>query len=148
MKLGSNTREAEKAPGTKTEAPARAPQRRTAGGAPRRQVPGFVLSWGLFLILVALWQLVVRAFDVSIVLVPAPTDVVRSLIDGLSSGFLLEHMWVTMKEILIGFGLAIGLALVSAALITQFRVVDKALFPILVLIQTIPKVAMAPLLLM
>ncbi|MFG2091798.1 ABC transporter permease [Spirillospora sp. NPDC048824] len=148
MKLG-NTREAEKAPGTAADAGDRAPERRRAGGsAPRRQVPGFVLSWGLFLILVGLWQLVVRALDVSIVLVPAPSDVVRSLVDGLTSGFLLEHMWVTLKEILVGFGLAIGMALVSAGLITQFRIVDKALLPILVLIQTIPKVAMAPLLLM
>lgn len=128
-----------------TRAPAHRPAARTA---PRRQVPGFVLSWGLFLILLGLWQLIVRAFDVSIVLVPAPSDVVRSLVDGLESGFLLEHMWVTMKEILIGFGLAIGMALASAALITQFRIMDKALLPILVLIQTIPKVAMAPLLLM
>jgi NitT/TauT family transport system permease protein len=128
-----------------TREPAHRPAARTA---PRRQVPGFVLSWGLFLILLGLWQLVVRAFDVSIVLVPAPSDVVRSLVDGLESGFLLEHMWVTMKEILIGFGLAIGMALASAALITQFRIMDKALLPILVLIQTIPKVAMAPLLLM
>lgn len=150
MKLG-NTRSAERvATGTAaadggTRAPARRPAVRRA---PRRQVPGFVLSWGLFLILIGLWQLVVRAFDVSIVLVPAPSDVVRSLVDGLQSGFLLEHMWVTLKEILIGFGLAIGLALVSAGLITQFRIVDKAFLPILVLIQTIPKVAMAPLLLM
>ncbi|CNE15867.1 binding-protein-dependent transport system inner membrane protein [Mycobacterium tuberculosis] len=128
-----------------TREPAHRPAARTA---PRRQVPGFVLSWGLFLILLGLWQLIVRAFDVSIVLVPAPSDVIRSLLDGLESGFLLEHMWVTMKEILIGFGLAIGMALASAALITQFRIMDKALLPILVLIQTIPKVAMAPLLLM
>lgn len=112
----------------------------------RRQVPGFVLSWGLFIILVALWQLAVRAFNVSIVLVPAPVDVAKALVEGLKSGFLLDQTWVTMKEILIGFGLAVGLGLVSAALVTQFRVVDKALFPILVLIQTIPKVAMAPLL--
>lgn len=85
MKHG-NTRAAERVPsGTKADDGAnRAPLRRTAAGqAPRRQVPGFVLSWGLFLILIGLWQFVVRAFDVSIVLVPAPSDVVRSLIDGL-----------------------------------------------------------------
>ncbi|MEU8117807.1 ABC transporter permease [Spirillospora sp. NPDC049024] len=148
MKLG-NTRAAEQAPDTADAGGGGAPALRPAGrSAPRRQVPGFVLSWGLFFVIVALWQLVVRAFDVSIVLVPAPSDVVRSLVDGLGSGFLLEHMWVTLKEILIGFGLAIVLALASAGLITQFRVVDKAFLPILVLIQTIPKVAMAPLLLM
>ncbi|MCQ0011140.1 hypothetical protein [Actinomadura madurae] len=81
MKHG-NTRAAERVPsGTKADDGAnRAPLRRTAAGqAPRRQVPGFVLSWGLFLILIGLWQFVVRAFDVSIVLVPPrPTSCARS----------------------------------------------------------------------
>lgn len=58
----------------------------------------------------------------------------------------MSHSIVTMKEILIGFGIAVGSALVSAVLITQFRTVERVLFPLLILTQTIPKVAMAPLL--
>lgn len=124
----------------------------TSGSAtpapPRRQVPGFVLSWALLLTIIALWQLAVTIFDVSSVLVPAPTEVAKALVDGFVSGYLPQQAWVTLQEILLGFGLSIALALVSAALVTQFRVIDKAVFPLLVIIQTIPKVAMAPLLVM
>ena len=112
----------------------------------RREVPGFVLSGGVLVILLALWQFVVRVFDVPIVLVPAPTDVVVSLVDGLADGSLVEHAWVTLQEILLGFGVAVVAALLCAFLVTQSRTLDKALFPLIVMTQTIPKVAMAPLL--
>jgi NitT/TauT family transport system permease protein len=115
---------------------------------PRRPVPGFVLSWALLIVLIGLWQLAVSVFHVSSVLVPGPTAVARALVDGFQSGYLPKQTWITLKEVLLGFGLAVVLALVSAALVTQFRTMDKAFFPILVIVQTIPKVAMAPLLVM
>jgi NitT/TauT family transport system permease protein len=88
----------------------------------------------------------VEIFDVSDILVPAPTAVAASLVEGFQDGSLVTHSLVTLKEILIGFGIAVGSALVSAVLITQFRTVERVLFPLLILTQTIPKVAMAPLL--
>lgn len=112
----------------------------------RRQVPGFLLSGGVLVALLVTWQVVVRALDVPIVLVPAPTDVWQSLVEGLLDGDLLSHAWVTLKEILVGFALAVLAALACAFLITQSRILDKALFPLVVMTQTIPKVAMAPLL--
>jgi NitT/TauT family transport system permease protein len=105
-----------------------------------------VLSGIVLVVVLSVWQFVVRAFDVPIVLVPAPTDVLASLVDGLTDGSLIEHAWVTLQEILIGFGLAVAAALLCAFLITQSHIIDKALFPLLVMTQTIPKVAMAPLL--
>jgi NitT/TauT family transport system permease protein len=112
----------------------------------RRQVPGVVLSGTVLVLVLAAWQIVVRVFDVPEVLVPAPTEVLASLVAGLSDGSLLEHAWVTLQEILVGFGLAVVAALLCAFLVTQSRVLDKALFPLIVMTQTIPKVAMAPLL--
>jgi NitT/TauT family transport system permease protein len=112
----------------------------------RRQVPGIVLSGSVLLFVLAAWQFIVRVFDVPIVLVPAPTDVFKALVNGLGDGSLIEHAWVTLQEILIGFGLAVVAALLCAFLVTQSRALDKALFPLIVMTQTIPKVAMAPLL--
>src|SRR5699024_414480 len=94
------------------------------------------------------WQVAVKSFDVSDILVPAPTNVAKSLVDGIQDGTLVTHAVVTLKEIAVGFGLAVCTALISAVLITQFRAVERVLFPLLVLTQTIPKVAMAPLLIM
>ncbi|GAA1027153.1 ABC transporter permease [Virgisporangium ochraceum] len=112
----------------------------------RRRLPEVTYSVLVFLGLLVLWQLVVTVFDVSTVLVPAPSAVAGSLVDGFQDGSLMTHAVVTLKEILIGFGIAVGSALVSAVLITQFRTVERVLFPLLILTQTIPKVAMAPLL--
>ncbi|HEX5199073.1 MAG TPA: ABC transporter permease [Actinoplanes sp.] len=112
----------------------------------RRRVPEITYSVLVFLGLLVVWQVVVKVFDVSTILVPAPTAVADSLIDGFRDGSLVTHSLVTCKEILIGFGIAVGAALVSAVLITQFRAVERVLFPLLILTQTIPKVAMAPLL--
>jgi NitT/TauT family transport system permease protein len=112
----------------------------------RRQVPGIVLSGAVLVFVLAAWQFTVRVFDVPIVLVPAPTDVFTALVNGLGDGSLIEHAWVTLQEILVGFGLAVVAALLCAFLVTQSRTLDKALFPLIVMTQTIPKVAMAPLL--
>lgn len=125
-----------------TEARAdRSPQRRR-----RFRLPEISYSILLFCALLVVWQVAVKALDVSAILVPAPSAVFTSLVDGFQDGTLASHSLVTMKEILIGFGLAVGAALVSAVLITQFRAVERVLFPLLILTQTIPKVAMAPLL--
>ncbi|MEV6637272.1 ABC transporter permease [Actinoplanes sp. NPDC051470] len=112
----------------------------------RRRVPEITYSVLVFIGLLVVWQVVVKMFDVSNILVPAPTAVAGSLVDGFQDGSLITHSIVTLKEILIGFGIAVGSALVSAVLITQFRPVERVLFPLLILTQTIPKVAMAPLL--
>ncbi|GAA4509395.1 MULTISPECIES: ABC transporter permease [Nonomuraea] len=112
----------------------------------RRRVPEITYSVLVFIGLLVVWQAVVEIFDVSDILVPAPTAVAGSLVDGFQDGSLMTHSIVTLKEILIGFGIAVGSALVSAVLITQFRTVERVLFPLLILTQTIPKVAMAPLL--
>lgn len=127
-------------PGDAATAPTTTRRRR------RFRVPEITYSAVLFLCLLALWQLAVKIFDVSEILVPAPTAVVSSLIDGFQDGTLVTHSVVTLKEIVIGFALAVGSALTSAVLITQFRTVERILFPLLILTQTIPKVAMAPLL--
>jgi NitT/TauT family transport system permease protein len=112
----------------------------------RRRVPGITYSVMVFIGLLVVWQAIVQMFDVSDILVPAPTAVASSLVDGFQDGSLVTHSIVTLKEILLGFGIAVGSALVSAVLITQFRMVERVLFPLLILTQTIPKVAMAPLL--
>jgi NitT/TauT family transport system permease protein len=118
----------------------------TPARARRRRVPEITYSVLVFIGLLVLWQVVVKLFDVSTILVPAPTAVLESLIDGFQDGSLVTQSVVTLKEILIGFGIAVGSALAAAVLITQFRTVERVLFPLLILTQTIPKVAMAPLL--
>ncbi|MEV5497969.1 ABC transporter permease [Nonomuraea fuscirosea] len=126
--------------------PGKAPTNSDTPARRRRRVPEITYSVLVFIGLLVVWQVVVEMFDISNILVPAPSAVAVSLVDGFRDGSLVSHSIVTMQEILIGFGIAVGSALVSAVLITQFRTVERVLFPLLILTQTIPKVAMAPLL--
>lgn len=110
-------------------------------------LPSGVLSTTLFAMLIAAWEVGVRVGNVSILLVPAPSDIWTALVRGILQNRYLYHAWVTLQEILLGFGIAAVLALALALLVTQSIVVEKAVLPIVVVIQTIPKVALAPLLL-
>jgi len=139
--MSTNTKEALAVP--EGEAP---PVKAPTSSIRRRRVPEITYSVVVFIGLLVVWQAVVKLFDVSNILVPAPTAVLESLVDGFQDGSLVAQSVVTLKEILIGFGIAVGSALISAVLITQFRAVERVLFPLLILTQTIPKVAMAPLL--
>lgn len=149
--MPTNTKHRDGQPATSTASGTTDVQPATSAPTPARRrrrlrVPELTYSVLVFIALLALWQLAVKVFDVSDILVPAPSAVASSVVEGFQDGSLVTHSVVTLKEIVIGFGLAVGSALISAVLITQFRTVERVLFPLLILTQTIPKVAMAPLL--
>lgn len=97
----------------------------------------------LILLLLA-WQLIVRGFDVESYLVPAPTDIWSAFSE--SGTELRENAWVTLKEMLLGFGLALVCGVLAALALHQSRVVRQAVFPLLVGSQAIPIVVIAPIL--
>ena len=59
---------------------------------------------------------------------------------------LADHTWVTLGEVLAGYLLAIAVGIPLAALLAQFRIIENALYPLLIASQTIPKIAIAPIL--
>jgi NitT/TauT family transport system permease protein len=77
-------------------------------------------------------------------LIPTPRQVFQTLTDQWQ--FLMENSWVTLYETVIGFVLAACLGLVTAILIVYSSTMDKALYPIVLFAQVIPKIAIAPLL--
>lgn len=104
-------------------------------------------AWPPLLLLAAavgLWQLVVRAADVPGYLFPAPSSVARSL--GGNAGLLASATAVTVREIALGFLLAVALALAVGVALHFSAALRRALLPILVLSQTIPTVLLAPVL--
>jgi putative hydroxymethylpyrimidine transport system permease protein len=93
---------------------------------------------------VALWELVVRAAHVADYLFPAPSAVARSL--GSDAGLLARATVVTLREVVLGYLLAVALALVLAVLLHFSAALRRALLPILVASQTVPTVVLAPIL--
>ena len=93
---------------------------------------------------VGLWQLVVDAERVPDYLFPAPSGVVSSL--GSDRALLAQATLVTMREIVLGYLLAVGLALALAVVLHFSAALRQALLPILVASQTVPSMLLAPIL--
>ena len=96
------------------------------------------------IIFLALWELITIVFNIPVYILPAPTLIFKSTVSGWSSGIFSRHTLVTLNEIAIGFGISAFLGLFFGAIIAQWRLVEKTLYPYLVAIDTIPKVALAP----
>lgn len=94
------------------------------------------------LALLGAWQLYVGLADVSESLLPAPSAVAASGWEQRS--LLLENAWVTSQEIVIGFAAAIALGVLLALLVRASRLVERAVYPWLVVSQVIPLPAIAP----
>lgn len=106
----------------------------------RRWWPPLVLLAGA----VGLWEVVVRAANVPDYLFPAPTSVAASLRS--DAGLLGRASLVTVREVLLGYLLAVAAALVIAVVLHASTALRHALLPLLVLSQTIPTVLLAPIL--
>jgi|AraplaMF_Col_mMF_1032025.scaffolds.fasta_scaffold00282_15 NitT/TauT family transport system permease protein len=100
--------------------------------------PSLVLG----LILIALWEAAIHVFKVEVFVVPAPSAIALSLAQ--NAGLLAQATLVTAEEVLVGFVLSTLVGAVLALLIVRFSLLGRALYPIIVLFQTVPKVALAP----
>lgn len=94
--------------------------------------------------LLVLWQLVCMAGLVPTYLLPSPVQVVQALVADLP--LLVSHSGVTIAEALLGLVLGVAAGFVVAVLMDRFEAVYRALDPIVTISQTIPTVAIAPLL--
>ena len=107
--------------------------------------PQVVLVPAVFVLFIGLWEWVVRQWAVPAFIAPAPSAVARSLFAGIRSGLYLEHLWVTLGETLAGFAIAAISGIALGAVVAQFRLLERTVYPYLVALQTLPKIAIAPL---
>ncbi|NIF52794.1 ABC transporter permease [Burkholderia sp. Ax-1724] len=123
-------------------------QSSTSQGAVRRVFSALWARFPVLIVLVAIvavWEAGVDIGHVPSYLLPPPSSIWVSLVDHRAN--LLAHMWVTLIETLAGFGLSIAIGVPLAALIVYSRVFDRIVYPILIASQSVPKVALAPILL-
>jgi NitT/TauT family transport system permease protein len=98
-----------------------------------------------FVVVIFLWELGIRAFAVPIYLAPAPSDIAPAIAE--YSGPLVDGSLTTIQEVIVGFVIAVVVAIPMAYVLATSRVLEQALYPIIVFFQLIPKIAVAPLLL-
>ncbi|MFS8514766.1 MAG: hypothetical protein LOD87_13765, partial [Planifilum fulgidum] len=113
--------------------------------AATRQTPmqkyGFMLlTTAVFL---GLWEIGVIITEQPQYLLPKPTVILNVMIERWP--LWIDHGWVTLMEVLGGFGLAILVGIPLAILIVYSRLLEAIIYPPLVAFQAVPKIAIAPL---
>jgi putative hydroxymethylpyrimidine transport system permease protein len=106
------------------------------------------VSWLFPLMLLALaggaWEAVARTGAVEDYLLPAPSEVAQALVD--DRHLLLSSTWVTGREVLLGFALAVGIGVAIAVLLHLSPTLRRAVYPLVVASQAVPVIVIAPIL--
>ncbi|SHE32073.1 ABC transporter permease [Alkalibacter saccharofermentans] len=98
---------------------------------------------GIALALV-LWQIIVQVRNVPGYILPSPTRIASALVRDFE--LIRYHSARTLYASFVGFGFSIVLAFILAIIMDSFEIIKKALYPLLVISQTVPIIAIAPLL--
>lgn len=113
------------------------------------RIPRSVAMIAVLAVFLGLWELVTQLRLVSPIILPTPVEtfwdlifVGQNLIDG---GYMLAALWITLLEVFYGFALAIGIGFGLGVLVGETAFGERAILPYLVAIDTMPKVAFAPL---
>ncbi len=117
-------------------------RRRALGGRPLWEwlAPLVLLGVGLTIL-----EWVTGTFHIPRYIVPAPSQVIAALWDDIVSGSLFIHTRVTLVEIVAGFAIGTLSAFIAGVAISQWRPVEATVYPYLVALTTMPKLAIAPL---
>jgi len=89
------------------------------------------------------WELVARAGQVPRYLLPAPTGIAARFME--FKGLIAKELMVTLEETLLGFGLSVAVGIPLAMALVSSRIFNRAIYPLLIGSQVVPKVALAPL---
>jgi NitT/TauT family transport system permease protein len=127
------------APERPAVAPAQLPARRWRSLAVKTVLPPV----GAFVVGIGLWQLAIVVFGIPGYMLPSPATMASTITD--EFGTLGEPTWVTLRESVLGFVIAAVVGVLSAMLMARWRLMERSLYPYLILLQTIPIVAVAPL---
>jgi NitT/TauT family transport system permease protein len=106
----------------------------------RRYIPSLVL----LLCLLLFWEVMVRLMDVSALIVPALSTVLLVLWDGLITGFLWHHIWITSVETLLGFVLGCSIGFICGVMLGEMEKLRRLLWPYVLATQVVPKLALGP----
>lgn len=94
-------------------------------------------------LLLLIWELAVRINHLPSYILPSPLQITKTL--AVTFPLLLMHTVSTLEEAMLGFVLAIGIAFVTAFVLDHFYWLNQAVYPLLIVSQTIPIITLAPL---
>ena len=93
--------------------------------------------------LIIIWELIIKVLEIEKYIMPPPSDIIKALYENF--GAMMPHIIATLFESVVGFGIAILLALILAIIMDLLPMVKKAIYPVFIISQTVPVIALAPL---
>ncbi len=120
-----------------------APVNLTAAGRVRHAISSILPAIILSIVVLAIWEAISRIFKLPQFVLPAPSSIAGMLVKRQAA--LSQAAWVTAEEILYGFLLSTAVGMLIAVLIARFERMGRAVYPLMVLFQNVPKIALAPL---
>lgn len=111
-------------------------------------IPDRVLTVLVTLLMLGVAEVAARQEWVSRLILAPPTDIVRTLVAGLRDGIYWPHAWSTLQATFGGFVLAAISAIAIAGALASIPRLERVFLPIIVALQTVPKIAIAPLIIL
>jgi NitT/TauT family transport system permease protein len=106
-------------------------------------VKGAAIALGVLAALFLIWEVAVRALAVKPVILPPPSAVFAELAS--DPLWYLRHAWYTLLVTVGGFALALAIGVLLAVAIVESRLLEKTLYALIIGLNSVPKVAVAPL---
>lgn len=105
-----------------------------------------VLFTQLFILFlfISLWQVLADKNIINSFITSSPKNIINTLINVYKNNNLLFHIWITIKETMISFIITSVLSIIFAILLYNFKFLSKVLEPYLVVLNSLPKVALGP----
>ena len=101
----------------------------------------------LVLIFLGLWEYLSARKIINAFIFSAPSKIVKVIMELYVKDNLFQHIWVTLKEVLISFGVGFILSMILAIIFYSFDMVYKIFDPFITMLNSLPKVAIGPLIL-
>ncbi|CAH0342956.1 ABC transporter permease [Rhizobium sp. CECT 9324] len=112
-------------------------------------IPRPLAIFGLGFMVVLIWHFATATGVVSNIILPSPLETWHEIVfvgtNLVTGGYMLAALWITMQEVLIGFVLATLIGIGLGVLVGETRFGERAVMPYLIAIDTMPKIAFAPL---
>jgi NitT/TauT family transport system permease protein len=113
----------------------------------RRGPISFIFRLAFIAALLGAWEWAVVFFKTPAYIVPAPSNIAYAMYNGVASNLYVSHIGATVSETLLGFMLGCALAFMLGIVVALSRSVEYYLYPIIIMFQAMPKVALVPLIL-
>ncbi len=96
-------------------------------------------------VLLLAWEGLVRWMEVPQFILPVPSAIATRVAEDFTSGLIFPHFFQTLMEVVLGFLLAAAIGVGLGTVVALVRVVERVVYPFILALQTVPKVAVAPL---